>query len=333
MEKLSHNQGIREVWVLGGNVLRKRIRDFLYATCSFDAACIRTVDPNNLLTTGAYTDETVEAIHQQLFENEYLEEDIHSHQELVSGFLPVQLLHDKPSRRLDEILLPAGFRDEMRIAFVINQTCYGFASLFRENLFFTNAEVQKVTKHVKSIAQLMRSHMEKTPQLSVDESIKPMLILSEKLDILFQNSEGEQWLQELCMEEAIATDRLPRSIRAVAYQMLSEQTTHHRTIMKTQAGQIYAMEGSLLTGSDEANVLMVMRIPIPEEARFSHLVTCYRLTSKESQVLKHVWKGHSTKEIAQYLSISPYTVQDHLKSIFSKTNTNSRSKLMHLLRS
>ncbi|WP_091482724.1 helix-turn-helix transcriptional regulator [Gracilibacillus orientalis] len=317
---------------MGGNVLRKRIRDHLFAICSFDAACIRTVDPNNLLTTGAFTDESVEAIHQQLFENEYLEQDIHSHQELVNALLPVQLLHDKPSRRLDEILLPAGFRDEMRIAFVVNDTCYGFASLFRKNMSFSNDEVQKITKHVKKIAQMMRSHMEKAPQMSFNESIKPMIIFSERLDILFQNSEGEQWLQELCTEEAISTDRLPRSIRAVAYQMLSEQTTHHRTIMKTQAAQIYAMEASLLTGNDEANVLMVMRVPMSEEARFSHLVTCYRLTSKESQILEHVWKGHSTKEIAQQLSISPYTVQDHLKSIFSKTNMNSRSKLIQLLR-
>lgn len=50
------------------------------------------------------------------------------------------------------------------------------------------------------------------------------------------------------------------------------------------------------------------------------------LSPREHQVLALVAKGHPNKEIAYQLSISPKTVQFHLKSIFTKLEVGSRTE-------
>ncbi|XNN69193.1 hypothetical protein ACLM2U_15285 [Bacillus pumilus] len=65
--------------------LRQHIRDELAAVLDFDAACITTIDPATLLSTGSFTDEPIEDIHNQLFQNEFLKRDVHQHETLAKG--------------------------------------------------------------------------------------------------------------------------------------------------------------------------------------------------------------------------------------------------------
>ena len=62
-------------------------------------------------------------------------------------------------------------------------------------------------------------------------------------------------------------------------------------------------------------------VPVPE----------FGLTIREREVLSLVCDGLSSKSIAARLSISPWTVAQHLGSIFSKTGVSSRSELLSLL--
>jgi DNA-binding CsgD family transcriptional regulator len=58
------------------------------------------------------------------------------------------------------------------------------------------------------------------------------------------------------------------------------------------------------------------------------VMLAYGLTKQERAVTGLVCRGLSTREIAHRLFISTNTVQDHLKSIFSKTGVRSRRELV-----
>lgn len=51
------------------------------------------------------------------------------------------------------------------------------------------------------------------------------------------------------------------------------------------------------------------------------------LSKRELEVTELLLKGYSNKEIANKLNISNYTVNDHIKNIYRKTNTHSRMEL------
>jgi DNA-binding CsgD family transcriptional regulator len=58
------------------------------------------------------------------------------------------------------------------------------------------------------------------------------------------------------------------------------------------------------------------------------VLTTWALSPREQDIAMLVLRGASTRDIAATLCLSPYTVKDHLKSIFDKSGVRSRRDLV-----
>jgi DNA-binding CsgD family transcriptional regulator len=71
------------------------------------------------------------------------------------------------------------------------------------------------------------------------------------------------------------------------------------------------------------------KLPGQLDSALKHFGTAY-LTLRETQVVQLFLHGHSTKSIAERLSISPETVKLHRKNSYAKLDVSSQAELFHL---
>ena len=73
--------------------------------------------------------------------------------------------------------------------------------------------------------------------------------------------------------------------------------------------------------------MVTMETSSPAECR-DIFARSHGLTNRESELLRQLAEGNDTRTVAHLMTITEFTVQDHLKSVFTKTSTSSRSELL-----
>jgi DNA-binding CsgD family transcriptional regulator len=129
------------------------------------------------------------------------------------------------------------------------------------------------------------------------------------------------------------TNHLPLVVHAVARRArvaATEAATGGATArarVPTQSGRWLLVRGSVLGEGPDAHIAVILE-PAPSPELAPLIAAAYGLTDRERLVTQLVAQGRSTAEIADTLHLSPYTVQDHLKSIFDKAGVSARGELV-----
>ena len=101
-----------------------------------------------------------------------------------------------------------------------------------------------------------------------------------------------------------------------------------RVRLRTASSHWLVLHASRLSGqSAQRHIAVIFEVARPTEVA-PLIVLAYDLTKRESEILQSVVRGLSTAEIAEIFHISSNTVQDHLKSVFTKCGAGSRGELV-----
>ena len=104
-----------------------------------------------------------------------------------------------------------------------------------------------------------------------------------------------------------------------------------RVRVRTSAGYWLDIHASPLAAALPGRDLAIT-IQAAEPSRISPLLMqAHALTARERQIAWLILDGKTVTQIARTLHISPYTATDHIKAIFRKTDTHSRSELTRCL--
>jgi DNA-binding CsgD family transcriptional regulator len=164
-----------------------------------------------------------------------------------------------------------------------------------------------------------RSDVDRTPGL---------LVLDVNDEVELTTPATDALLEQLVLEDP-AHRKVPSAALAVAADVRSKGLSGRSAPplhVPTSTGWL-SFYGSLPDGAGSARVAIVVQ-RAGEDYALPLRLEAFGLTARESEVATLVARGLDTAAIAKRLVISPWTVQDHLKAAFDKTDTRSRRELL-----
>lgn len=251
---------------------------------------------------------------------------------------PVVRLHAATGGQLEqslvwrELLTDHDVSDVASIVFRDRFGCWAFLDLWRCAGVFTDAQARLLEEHIPTITRALRRCTLRTfSQSSHSRPRHPwpdpiVLVLSDQLEVQGQTTETERYLRALVPPHG---DRPP--IPAGAYNVAAQLLAVEAGIdAHPPAARVHLAEGDWLAlraarmGDD---IAVSIERASPTE-RLDLFQRSAGLTAREAELLDLLATGADTRAIAERMFLSEHTVQDHLKSIFAKSDTRSRRELL-----
>ena len=144
----------------------------------------------------------------------------------------------------------------------------------------------------------------------------------------------QRYLRLLVPPDAGAQAPVPAGAYNVGAQLLAREAgvDGHPPLARVHlgSGRWLTLRASRLDSAQpapERDIAVSIETTAPD-GRVSLFARACGLSPREAELLDHVVAGASTRDIARLMFLSEHTVQDHLKSIFAKTDTRTRRTLL-----
>lgn len=316
--------------------------DALGRVISFDRCCWHTVDPGTVLFTGS-VNRDVSCSGTWLAEHEYVVEDVNKWWFLArsgrhAGATSLATHGDLSRSARHRSHEALGIGDELRGSFVADGSYWGAAGLLRDadRPWFTEDDVRLLASLSGLIARGLRAAV--VNRAVAEEVVAAadgpgVVVFDEHGRPEFISPAAEHWIAQLVEEPAPATPSDSKVVRSVAARARSlgaggdPLRLAARARVQTRSGVWLALYGTPLAGAGSRRTAVILQPAAAHEVA-PLIAMAYGLTERECQVVRLCMEGRSTKEMATALHVSPYTVQDHLKSVFDKTGVRTRNELV-----
>ncbi|HYJ49629.1 MAG TPA: helix-turn-helix transcriptional regulator [Microbacterium sp.] len=311
----------------------------------FDAGCLSTLDPATALVSssrkvGALTGSNDGDITWAKIE--YGSEDPTTFTRILLAGKVAIGVHNTldgdldQSVRMAEFMVPFfDFLDEARAVFADKAGAWGAISLFRgaDDAPFSQTELDFLTEIAPAVTRGIRAGLlAHVSRVQPADDPGPAVMIVDASDRLVQTSPGAT-TQLARMADVPNTGDPLTIVQALVTGARrfarGEIDRMPRIRVRTSDGVWLVLHASPLGGSGDRAGDVVVTI---EEARPQEVIglvaDAFGLTGRERDVVGMVLRGSDTKEIAAAMHVSPYTVQDHLKSVFDKAGVSSRRELV-----
>lgn len=274
---------------------------------------------------------------ERLIHNETVEHDLHRYTDLACRLDPVGTLGggrpgEARSPRLHEILPEHGFSRELRLALRGHGILWGALVLIRERgrppfsdeeAAATRAIAPPLTQAVKRTSVRPRGQV--PPPLPPGVAIVRPDGTAEAI-----SPQAAAWFGDLYLAGRLDAEHpLPGVvIHAAAAARDRGAWPGQLARIRTRSGRWLSLAPCPLGGGRVAVVLQ----PATTDQLVPAMAAWYEFTPRQLDVLQLLQDARPIKQIARRLHLSPHTVEDHLKTLYRKTGTNSQQELLATLR-
>lgn len=302
--------------------------------------CWYTLDPASLLVTSHFHD-GLDELPPEWLVVEYRESDDHSITDVAASPTGISTLHeatqgDPTQSARWRVCQEAGSDQEliMRLR-ARGGEVWGTLSLYRE------ADRPLFDVEDKRFLLALGPHLAEGARraLLVGEAGDPegpqapgLLILNDRWDVESSTPAVQHWLSALPGGDWAAS-RLPSAVLSLAGRVMrsAQNPGQPGEIMVSRvladSGTWVVLHGANLISDGSRRVAIIIEPAHPARI-YPLLMAAYGLTERERDVTRLILQGESTAQIAEQLTLSAHTVQQHLKSVFDKTGVRSRRDLV-----